>query len=60
LADTCGDTAGAPDAPGVLALTVDFQFSEPQVPGFMVFLLDAASSQELMARLRRYVAGPAA
>lgn len=44
----------------VLALMIDFQLSAQQVQGDLVFLLDAQSSENLIARLTDYVAGPMA
>jgi chemotaxis protein CheC len=44
----------------VLALMIDFQLSAQQVQGDLAFLLDAQSSENLIARLTDYVAGPMA
>lgn len=48
-----------PDAAQVLALMIDFQLSAQHVSGYLAFLLDEASTDNLVSRLTRYVSGPA-
>ena len=55
-----GAQAQSDSEPQVLALMIDFQLSAQQVQGDLAFLLDAQSSENLIARLTDYVAGPMA
>lgn len=57
--DSEPNSIGLPEAPQVLALMVDFQLGAQHVRGDLAFSLNAASSETLLARLSRYVAGSA-
>jgi chemotaxis protein CheC len=51
-----GDAAGAADsAAPVLALMIDFELSAQRAQGYLAFLLDTESTEELVSRLASYV-----
>jgi chemotaxis protein CheC len=60
FADPEAGAGGAPETFQVLVLMIDFQLGAQQVRGEMAFSLDTASSENLIARLIHYAAGPAA
>jgi chemotaxis protein CheC len=53
------DPNDTPETTQVLALTVDFHLSAQNVQGYLVFSLDVASTETLLAHLNNYVAGDA-